>query len=332
VKQWLVSTKTSGTIRLYGTPAEEGGGGKVYMVRAGLFDDVDAVVTSHPADVNDASPWSSTANISAKFRFHGVSSHAASAPELGRSALDGVEAMNHMVNLMREHVPSEARIHYVITRGGGAPNVVPDFAEVYYYCRHPEIERVREIFARMVKASEGAALGTGTTVDHEIIHGLFSILPNHTLGKLVYENLKRIGGVTYTAEEQVFAEKIRETLPIPNPLGSEKKIEPWEPRFGGASSDLGDVSWVVPTFQFTTAAWVPGTPPHSWQAVAAGGMSIGFKGMIVAAKTLALTGVDLFTDPSYLQRAREEFLKARGPNFIYRPLLGDRKPPLDYRK
>ena len=333
VKQWLAGSRTPGTIRLYGTPAEEGGGGKVYMVRAGLFDDVDAVLTWHPGDRNDASPTRSLANKSAKFRFHGVSAHAAGAPEKGRSALDGVEAMDSMVNLMREHVPSDARIHYVITRGGGAPNVVPDFAEVYYYCRHPQVETVNEIWQRIVNAAEGAAMGTGTRVDYEIIHGIYSKLPNEHLQHLVDENLRRVGGFEYTAEERAFAEEIRKTLDSPElPIGSQQEVQPFHSHTTSSSTDVGDVSWVVPTASFTAATWVPGTPAHSWQAVAAGGMSIGFKGMSLAAKTLAMTAVDLFTDPAHLTRALEELRGAQGPDFQYRSLVGDRDPPLDYRK
>ncbi len=220
VKRWLEASGTSGTIRLYGTPAEEGGAGKVYMVRARLFDNVDAVLAWHPGDANNASPGQSLANISAKFRFRGLSAHAAGAPDQGRSALDGVEAMNYMVNLMREHVDSRSRIHYVITRGGEAPNVVPDFAEVYYYCRHPSVEVAQANFARMVKAAEGAAIGTGTSVDHEIIHGLYNMLPNEHLGRLLFDNLNDVGGYTYTAEERAFAEEMRKTLAEPKPIGS----------------------------------------------------------------------------------------------------------------
>ena len=332
VKQWLDASGSAGTIRLYGTPAEEGGGGKVYMVREGLFDDVDAVLAWHPSDRNDASPGGALANISAKFRFRGLSAHAAGAPDQGRSALDGVEAMNHMVNLLREHVDSASRIHYVITRGGEAPNVVPDFAEVYYYCRHPEVDVAKANFERIVKASEGAALGTATTVDHEIIHGLYNMLPNEQLGRLLFENLKTVGGFAYTEEERAFAQTIQDTLARPAPIGSQETVQPWKPQAGSGSTDVADVSWVVPTAQFNAATWVPGTPAHSWQAVASGGTSIGTKGMLVAAKTLALTAVNLFLDPSHVEKAKEELDAARGPEFAYVPLVGDRKPPLDYRK
>ncbi len=195
VKEWLTRTGAKGTIRLYGTPAEEGGAGKVYMVREGLFRDVDAVLHWHAGSSNDASPGSSLANLSAKFRFRGVSAHAAAAPERGRSALDGVEAMNHMANLMREHVPEDTRMHYVITNGGAAPNVVPDFAEVYYYVRHPDSKQVAEIFDRLVKTSQGAALGTGTTVEHEIIHAVYAMLPSEALALVMDRNLRKVGGV-----------------------------------------------------------------------------------------------------------------------------------------
>ena len=169
VKNWMKANSITGTIRFYGCPAEEGGSGKVYMTRAGLFDDVDTVLHWHPSSVNAANPGAALANKSAKFRFYGVSAHAAGAPERGRSALDAVEAMNYMVNMMREHIPQEARIHYVITDGGKAPNVVPDFAEVYYYARHNNRNVVIDIFDRIINAAKGAALGTGTKMDFEMI-------------------------------------------------------------------------------------------------------------------------------------------------------------------
>ncbi|MDE2761907.1 MAG: amidohydrolase [Gemmatimonadota bacterium] len=332
VKDWLASSGTPGTIRVYGTPAEEGGAGKVYMVRGGLFDDVDAVLHWHPGGSNDASPSTSLANKSAKFRFHGISAHAAGAPEQGRSALDGVEAMNHMVNMLREHVPQESRIHYVITAGGHAPNVIPDFAEVYYYVRNPETELVRSIFERVVKAAEGAALGTGTRVEYEVIHGLFPMLSNEVLQRRVHANLERVGGVVYDDAERAFAELIQPTLANARALESAAEVQPYMPRKGGGSTDVADVSWVVPTAGVRTATWVPGTPAHSWQAIAAGGMSIGNKGMIVAAKTLAMTMVDLFTDGELLATATAEYREKAGADFEYVSLVGDREPPLDYRR
>lgn len=332
IREWLRRSRVSGTIRVYGTPAEEGGAGKVYMVRAGLFAEVDVVLHWHPDAVNDASPVGSQANRSAKFRFHGASSHAAGSPERGRSALDGVEAMNHMVNLLREHVPQETRIHYVITSGGSAPNVVPDYAEVYYYVRHADPRTLEDIWTRVLGTAEGAALGTGTRVEHEVIHGVYSLLSNDTLAKVMERELRAVGGVHYTAEEHAFAEKLQTTLTQPvAALGTQSAIEPYRPQQRYGSTDVGDVSWTVPTAGARVATWVPGTAAHSWQAVAAGGMSIGFKGMTVAAHTLARTAIALYRDPGIVREARREFDARRGPDFRYRPLLGDRAPPLDYR-
>ena len=332
VKDWLASSGTPGTVRLYGTPAEEGGAGKVYMVRGGLFSDVDAVLHWHPSGTNNASPSTSLANKSAKFRFHGISAHAAGAPEQGRSALDGVEAMNNMVNMMREHVPQETRIHYVITAGGHAPNVIPDFAEVYYYVRNPEVELARSIFERVVLAAEGAAMGTETRMEYEVIHGLYAMLSNDVLQRRAQANLERVGGVVYDEAERAFAEMIQGTLVNDMPLESAGEVQPYMPRKGGGSTDVADVSWVVPTVGIGTATWVPGTPAHSWQAIAAGGMSIGEKGMVVAAKTLAMTMVDLFMDAELLVAATAEYEERVGPGFEYVSLVGDRDPPLDYRK
>ncbi|HUF49049.1 MAG TPA: amidohydrolase [Vicinamibacterales bacterium] len=333
VKGWLQATGRPGTIRLYGTPAEEGGAGKVYMVREGLFKDVDIVLHWHASDRNDASPGSSLANKSAKFRFRGVSAHAAAAPERGRSALDGVEAMNHMVNMMREHVPEDTRIHYVITHGGSAPNVIPDFAEVFYYVRHPDPVEVQALFDRVVKASEGAAMGTGTTVDHEVIHGIYAMLPNDVLARVMDRNLRQVGGVSYTAGERAFAERLRQSLPDDAPpIEAAAAIATFEMKEAGGSTDVADVSWVVPTTGLRTATWVPGTASHSWQAIAAGGTSIGTKGMIVAAKTLTSTAIDLFLKPQTITEARAEYRTRVGPAFQYVPLVGNRPPPLDYRK
>lgn len=334
VKDWLKSNKMEGTIRFYGCPAEEGGSGKVYMVREGVFDDVDVALHWHPGAANAASAGAALANKSAKFRFHGISAHAAGAPEKGRSALDGVEAMNNMVNMMREHIPQEARIHYVITDGGKAPNVVPDFAEVYYYARHFNREVVVDIFDRIVKAAEGAALGTGTTMEYEMIGGTHELLPNLTLQKMMHDNLTKVGGVTYNEEEKAFAEKISETLGAKTlDFETAEIVHPYkETARAYGSTDVGDVSYTVPTAGLGAATWVPGTPAHSWQAVAAGGMSIGTKGMMVAAKTLALTAMDIFENTEVIEAAKKELVERRGKDFKYVPMLGNRPPALDYRK
>ncbi len=333
-KEWMQASGTEGEIRLYGTPAEEGGAGKVYLVRDGLFDDVDAVLHWHAGDANTADATSSLANKSAKFRFSGISAHAAGAPERGRSALDAVEAMNHMVNLMREHVPMQSRIHYVITSGGSAPNVVPDFAEVYYYVRHPDPAEVARIFDRVAQAARGAALGTDTEMSFEVIHGIYNILPNVSLQEALHANLTRVGGVEYDAEETAFANTLRESLPeSAPPIETAARIQPMvvDEAARAGSTDVADVSWAVATGGMRAATWVPGTAAHSWQAVAAGGTSIGNKGMIVAAKTLAMTAMDLFTQPELLAAAQVEHAGRLPENWRYEPLLGDRAPPLDYR-
>jgi aminobenzoyl-glutamate utilization protein B len=332
VKEWMQANHRTGTLRFYGTPAEEGGAGKVFMVRDGLFDDVDAVVAWHPGDRNEATSSSSLANVNGKFRFRGVSAHAAAAPERGRSALDAVEALDYMVNMMREHVPQETRIHYVITNGGKAPNVVPDFAEVYYYARHPDMRVLDGIWDRITDAAKGAALGTGTTVEFQLIGSVYNVMPNDYLASLQQKNLERVGGVTYTAGERAFGEAIRKTLAEPMlPLGSEATVVGTAGDVASASTDLGDVSWRVPTVSMTAATWVPGTPAHSWQATAAGGTSIGAKGMMVAAKTMALTAIDLLSEPAHVARAKAELERRRG-GFSYKSRLASGTPPLDYRK
>jgi len=335
VKDWLIANKKQGTIRFYGTPAEEGGSGKVYMVREGLFKDVDAVINWHPGARNAANPGTSLANKSGKFRFYGAASHAAAAPHRGRSALDGVESMNVMVNMMREHVTSDTRIHYVITRGGEAPNVVPAFAEVYYYVRHPNRDEVKDVWERIVNAAKGAALGTDTKVEYEIMGGVHDLLPNETLSKAMHANLTEVGGYTFTEEERKFGAEIQKSFSGTIPaLTSTAEISPYEVRTGGGgsgSTDVGDVSWVVPTVGMSAATWVPGTAAHSWQAVAAGGTSIGAKGMMIAAKSMALTAIDLYSNPTLLSDAWKEF-KGRTAGFTYEALIGDRAPALDYRK
>lgn len=333
IAQWLKATGRDGEVRLYGTPAEEGGSGKVYMTKAGLFDDVDVVLHWHPSADNSAAQGTTLANISGKFRFSGIAAHAAIAPERGRSALDGVEAFNYMANLMREHVPDRTRIHYVISNGGAAPNVVPDAAEAYYYVRHTDPAVVRDVIARLRKAAEGAAMGTGTTVSFEQTGGVFSLLPNDTLGQVMQAALQQVGGVHYDAAEQRFAQQLQQTLEKKPSLETAEQLQPYRADLAGsASTDVGDVSWNVPTAGLSTATWVPGTPAHSWQAVAASGMSIGDKGALNAAKVMALAAVQLLQSPETVRKAREEFDMRRGTRFQYLPLLERDTPPLDYRR
>ena len=333
IKDLIAAGKLKGTIKVYGCPAEEGGSGKVFLVRAGLFNDLDAVIHWHPDDVNGVTTTSALANKSAKFKFYGISAHAAAQPEQGRSALDAVEAMDNMVNMMREHIPQETRIHYVITNGGKAPNVVPDFAEVYYYVRHPKRKDVVEIFDRVVKAAEGAAMGTGTTMKYDIIGGTHDLLINKTLAEVMQSNLEKIGGVNYTEAEKAFAKKIQPTFigaPVAMETAATVKPLSYVVEGNNGSTDVGDVSYVKPTVGMRAATWVPGTPAHSWQAVASGGTEIGTKGMLVASKTMALTAIDLMSNPALIQKATEEF-KAGVGDYKYKALLGDIKPALNYR-
>jgi len=333
IKKLIEEKKLTGTIKVYGCPAEEGGSGKVYMVRAGLFNNVDVAIHWHPGDGNGVTMTSALANSSAKFRFYGLSAHAAGAPERGRSSLDAVESMNYMVNLMREHVPQETRIHYVITSGGKAPNVVPDYAEVYYYVRHPKRDQVKQIFERVVTAAKAAAMGTETKMEYEIIGGTHDLLLNRTLGEAMQVNLEKVGGVKYTPEEVAFAQKIQSSFTYTPPaISSADSIKPLKIDMdaGGGSTDVGDVSYALPTVGMRAATWAPGTPAHSWQAVACGGTEIGTKGMLVAAKTMTLTAIDLFTKPALIEQSKAEFLKMKG-DYKYEALLGNRKPALNYR-
>ena len=332
IKELIAAGKLKGTIKVYGTPAEEGGSGKVFLVRAGLFNNLDAVIHWHPDDVNAITTTSALANKSAKFKFYGISAHAAAAPDQGRSSLDAVEAMDNMVNMMREHVPQETRIHYVITSGGKAPNVIPDFAEVYYYVRHPKRKDVVEIFDRVVKAAEGAALGTGTKFSYDIIGGTHDLLINKTLAETMQANLDKVGGVNYTEEEIAFGKKIQPTMVSPVDIATAAQVKPltYINEGNSGSTDVGDVSYALPTVGLRAATWVPGTAAHSWQAVASGGTEIGTKGMLVASKTMAMTAIDLMSNPVLLAKAMEEFIKSKG-DYKYKALLGDIKPALNYR-
>lgn len=334
IKSWMQANGVKGELRLYGTPAEEGGGAKVYMSRAGLFDDAAAVIHWHPDDANSAAQDFAMANISGKFRFRGVAAHAAAAPDKGRSALDALEIMDVAVQFMREHIPDGVRIHSIVTNGGAAPNVVPDFAESYYYVRHRDSEVVRQVLERVKKVAEGIAIATETQVDFELMNGVFALLPNDTLGRVMDASLRRAGTPVWTPQETAFARGIARSLGnAARPLETASAIPAYSSGGpGGGSTDVGDVSWVVPTVGLNVATYVPGTSAHSWQAVAAAGTGIGTKGAVVAAKAMALTAGALFADPDLLAAARAEFDERRGKGFTYKPLIGDRSPPLDYRK
>jgi aminobenzoyl-glutamate utilization protein B len=333
IKDWMAADKIAGTIRYYGTPAEEGGGSKIYMARAGVFQDVDAVLTWHPSDANASSKQSSLAITEAKFRFYGKPAHAAAEPDLGRSALDGVMLMANAVEFLREHVPESTRIHYIVSNGGAAPNVVPEFAELFLYARHPSMPVLDGIWERIIKCAQAGALATETRMEMEMIDSNYNTLPNDALAAVVDRNLRRVGGVTYTKDEQAFAEKLRQTVSLDHALelGSQEKVQPPSEGYFSASTDAGDVSWMLPTAALNTATFVPGIPTHSWQATACAGSSIGRKGMIVAAKTLALTAMDLFTDPAELKAARASFEMRRAGHEYRSRIPADHKPPLNYR-
>ena len=332
VAEQIKAGKIQGTVRFYGCPAEEGGSAKVFMVQAGLFDDCDAVLHWHPTSSNSAGDRSSLARMAVKFRFHGTSAHAAGAPEQGRSALDAVELTNHAAQLLREHTPDQTRIHHVVTAGGAAPNVVPDFAETYYYVRHPESKVVREVYRRLVLCAQAGALATETKLEINFQGGILEILPNNALSQVALANLREMNDLQYSDEELEFANRIQQTLSDPQPLESIAQVEDLSGQVGMGSTDVGDVSWVVPTTGFTTACFAPGTPGHSWQAVAGGGSTLGRKGMNLAARVLAASAADLYQRPEILAAAKEEFKTRVGADGYQTLMEPGQKPPLDYRR
>ena len=331
IAEQIRAGKLKGTLRFYGCPAEEGGSGKVFMVQAGLFEDCDAVLHWHPSSSNSAGDRSTLARMAVKFRFHGKAAHAAGAPEQGRSALDAVELTNFAAQLMREHTPDQTRMHYVITAGGDAPNVVPEFSEVYYYIRHPKSQVVRSLYDRLVLCAKAGAMGTETKLDINFQGGIVEIMPCRTLSSVVLENLRQLNDLKYTADEVKFALRLQDTMPKPKPLDSVQEVYDRSGSVGMGSTDVGDVSWVVPTTGFSTACWVPGTPGHSWQAVACGGTTIAKQGMNLAARVLAATAWDLFTQPQTLRAAKQEHRQSVGDNGYKTLMQPGQKPPLDYR-
>lgn len=345
LKAWLTETGRGGTVRYYGCPAEETLVGKVFMARAGVYDDLDAALTWHPGWTNSVSKGSSLAIDNLKFRFHGKTAHAAMSPDHGRSALDAVELMNVGANFLREHVPDPVRIHYVITNGGGAPNVVPDNAEVWYFVRAPLRAQVESVTARVRKIAQGAALMTETTMEEQYICGAYNVLPNDYLADLAYGVMQELGPLAFTDEERAYAQRILDGYPagtkeaslaivgLPNdllPLSLTGDVFPAtdKGRVMPGSTDVGDLSWITPTVTTGAATWALGVPAHSWGITATGAMSIGHKGMLYAAKTLALTAVELLTNPEHLQRARAEFKERTGGKPYRTPLPEGLAPPI----
>jgi len=315
-KQALAEQGATGTIRLYGTPAEETLIGKVYMLREGLFRDADVVLTWHASDETRADFDYSKAMVSAKFRFRGLPAHASVSPHEGRSALDAVELMNVGTNFLREHVRQDARIHYVITQGGGQPNVVPAETEVWYYVRADKHSDVERYFERVTGIAGGAALMTGTTLAPvQVDTDVHEVLPNRTLAEVVDRNLRQVGPPAFTEDEKAFARRTQEPLgrPFEKPLAESIEPLPAAPGQEAGSTDVGDISWHVPVGSLVVASYTFGAPAHSWQIVSCTGMSIGEKGMLVAAKTLAGAALDLIQSADLVAKAKADFHKVRDP-------------------
>jgi aminobenzoyl-glutamate utilization protein B len=350
VKRAMAEHGLSGTVRFYGCPAEETLSGKVFMARAGVFNDLDAALGWHPWYTNSVWWSSSSALNSFKINFHGLAAHAGDVPESGRSALDAVILMDVGVNYLREHIIKEAKVHSVITRGGSVPNVVPDYAQIWYYARAPRRDQLETIYRRILKIAEGAALMTETTCDVEFVTGCYNFLQNRAIGDVMLEKLHRIGAPCYTPEEKAFAGQLVETLKPGDVEDSLKFLQMDQEQTGyplcdrifdqagginihggmiGGSTDVGDVAQIVPTGQLTTTCKPLGVAQHSWQNTACCGSSIGLKGMMLAAKALALTALELFTKPQILEAAAEEHRAVTGGRKNYRsPLPDDTRPPV----
>jgi aminobenzoyl-glutamate utilization protein B len=347
IKTEMEKNNIPGTVKFFGCPAEETLVGKVFMVRDGVFDGVDACLSHHPYIHNTASLGSSKAMHSFKFHFYRRTAHSAGDPENGISALDAVELMSNGVNFMREHIIEKARIHYVVEEGGGQPNVVPEYARTWYYCRAPQRDQVDYIYNWILQIADGADKMARTTHKVEFLTGCYNTLPNKTLIDLVIRNMREIGAPKHTVEEIEFAEKMNESIPpelkreglrksklpdwekMVDELFDERVLDPWdEGEEGGGSTDVADVSWNTPTLEFTTACCMLGTPGHSWQFVAQSGMSIGHKGLIFASKVIAASGLELLTNPALLKAAQDEWEERMGGKVYKSPLPADLKPPL----
>jgi aminobenzoyl-glutamate utilization protein B len=348
VKNAMEKNKIKGTIKFFGCPAEENFSGKVYMVRDGYFNDVDAVISHHPNTMNEASLISSLAVNSVKFHFYGRASHAGGSPEQGRSALDAVELMNTGVNYLREHVIQDARIHYIIEKGGDQPNIVPPYARSWYYVRAPERDQMEFIYNWILDIAKGAAIMTRTELKTEFLEGSYNVIPNRTIAELIVKNMKEIGLPKYTDKDLKFAEEIAKTITpemkiaqlrkskrprwerLVDKLTDDEVPDPWgEGEVSHGSTDVADVSWQAPTVEFGTATWVLGTPAHSWQAVAQSGVGIGHASLIFAAKVMAATAIDLLTNGDTLTKAKEEHKQRIGNKKYKSPIPSDNKPPLD---
>ena len=354
LKTYMESHGLLGTIRYYGCPAEENAGGKAYLVRDGFFNDCDAAITWHPSTTNKTMMADKyLSNFRVFFTFHGISSHAAGAPELGRSALDAVEIMDIGVNYMREHMIDEARVHGAITNPGGiAPNVIPSEAQILYAIRAPKVIQVKKLYERMCDIARGAALITGTTVDIKQVAAYSNVIENDTLEDIMYENMRHFVPIGYTEEELAYArrfqaviteldkEGLKDLISILSGRDKEKKRQMEESPMldfvlerhvsfgGGGSTDVGDVSWVVPTGKVDINCYAAGTALHSWQAVAQGKAPAAHKGMLTAAKIMACTGAELLEKPELLERIKEDWLEKLDGETYPDPLPKDVKPEI----
>jgi len=346
VKDWLASNGLKGRVRYYGCPAEEGGSSKGFMVRAGLFDDVDVALCWHPAAFTGVNKPISLACVEIEFTFRGRAAHAAAAPHLGRSALDAVELMHIGVNYMREHMPSSARVHYaVIDAGGIAPNVVQAKASARHLIRARTLSEMWELVARVKAIAEGAALMTETTVEAKQLSGDANLVGNRPLEEAMHANLTRLGGPGFDAADHAFAAQFQPTfspedirasygrfgLPVRENEALNDEIYPLDftaDLFVG-STDVGTVSWVVPTVQCRAACYAVGTPGHSWQLVAQGQAPAAHKGLALAAKAMAGVAVDVLSQPALLKAAQDEFSAFRAKNPFQNPITDDIEPPLD---
>ena len=353
LKQIMEKENLSGTIRFYGCPNEETGDGKAFMVKAGLFDDVDCALTWHPGNFNTVMAYSFQACLSVKFRFHGKTANAAVDPYNGRSGLDAVELMNVGCNYLREHMIPDARLHYVITFGGDAPNIVPAEAEVWYFIRTPNITQAHTLFKRVEKVAQGAALMTETELEIHHLSGSSNILNNMILESLLKRILNELKGPVFNSEDLEFAKELVATFPagtgeavlstfpdeIKNYISKEldqnqNLVDFILPLYGRGitkpgSTDVGDVSWVTPTAQFSTVCAPFGTPGHSWQNVASSGVQIGHKGMIAAAKILGQSAYELMTKPEIVQEARNEFKEKIAKTPYESPIMNGVEIPIN---